>query len=76
MTVGCRNPCDDIERLKVCGTCATFSITHDESGECAQSCSAECHDEADWTCGEYECEPDMHDPCHFTPSKWRPYWEE
>jgi len=21
MTVGCRNPCDDIERLKLCATC-------------------------------------------------------
>lgn len=62
VTVGCRNPCDDIERLKVCGTC----FHCDDSIPEHWLCEVDQHGDADvW----------MVNPCHFTPSEWRPYWE-
>lgn len=65
MTVGCKNPCDDIERLCVCGTCVHMVVEYDyfvcELGDRVSNVGDPIH----W-----------HDPCHFTPSEWRPYWEE
>lgn len=63
MTVGCRNPCDDIERLCVCGTCNLFYAWPNGKG---------------WVnapeCGGLGVGETLKQ-CQFTPSKWRPYWE-
>ena len=62
--------CDDIERLKVCGTCANTTLYWDylmckkgpfertgPEGPCMSSFIT------------------ISDKCHFKPSRWTPYWE-
>lgn len=38
MNVGCKNPCEDIERLKVCGTCLLYHAWIDGHFVCDQVC--------------------------------------
>jgi hypothetical protein len=69
---------DERDRLKVCGTCEKFWDDGDE-GE-----GYICEDtKADWVyMRDYQGNPvsgrrvDITDTCHFTPSRWTPYWEE
>ncbi len=68
MTVGCKNPCDDIERLKVCGTCFFWQ---DYAKNYSPNCNVPTTPDEPWV--DYAA---PHDHCHFTPSKWRPYWEQ
>ncbi len=51
------------ERLRVCGTCRHWS-------DSLYECKTDTGDERGrrWDCRQS-------DPCHFTPSRWTPYWE-
>ena len=52
---------DDIERLKVCGTCFKCMYTFELGVIC--------------TSGDNGIIVNMTDSCQFTPSRWTPYWE-
>ena len=58
----------ELDRLKVCGTCGHLDRTLGRRLLCelmpdAETFAAE-DDRAPWS------------PCHLTPSRWTPYWEE
>ena len=56
------------ERLRVCGTCRHAAAVRVCAGVWTMTCGAGAHgDKRHIT---------VHSHCHFTPSRWAPYWEE
>ena len=60
-----------VERLKVCGTCGRHAVWNDYEDwwlYCPmKTAKRQYHD-------TYEQKVEMLDACHFTPSRWTPYW--
>ena len=48
---------DEVERLRCCGNCGEWKLAYPR-GRC---CCAD----------EYQAQTWGHDPCHFTPSRWK-----
>lgn len=59
------NPCEDLERLQVCGTCRHMHST--------EYLVCEHPDRAKWDDEHYVC---CRDKCDMEPSCWTPYWEK
>jgi len=59
---------ENLERLKICGTCVHF-VDMGEWSECDLS------EEGDVPNTWHGYEVSLLDHCHFTPSRWKAYWE-
>jgi len=55
----------EIARLRVCGNCGNVDSTINELPRCNARRKGESYRDVWYS-----------DPCHFTPSRWTPYWEE
>jgi hypothetical protein len=56
----------EIEGLRVCGTCTSWEAPDEQGYTGCWAASTE----------EIDPEPRRTDACHFTPSRWTPYWAE
>ena len=64
----CANLEDDIERLKVCGTCGHMEQWDDDVPGCHYEI---CNIDFGGGVGDAA----VASPCRLTPSRWMPYWE-